>query len=450
MEDENGSALLPLLKLVASIVPARHIYLVDAALRPQRISRLDAIGSVVRLAYASVVARTAVMRARHEIGNLLATERIAVDKVAGSEVLYLNANLWFGVKAGGSVGHISGVVNALLQTGYTVHFASAGGRLMIKDAATYIRLVPPAYFGMPFECNYYRFHFNVVQQLKQLATHHHFDFIYQRLSIANYSGVVLSRSLGIPLVLEYNGSEAWIARNWGRPLWEQGLAEQVEATNLRHAHLVVTISDVLRDELLDRGVAPERIVSYPNCIDPDMFDPERFTAQEVAELRRRHGIPVDAVVVTFLGTFGQWHGAEVLAQAIQQLIDNDQGWVEAKKVHFLLVGDGLKMPDVRKILGDHARGPYVTLAGLVPQHEAPLYLASSDILCSPHVPNADGTKFFGSPTKLFEYMAMGKAIVASDLDQIGDVLRNAVRLPFTDNIEDILTKGRVCASGRTW
>src|SRR6266702_3101696 len=109
IEDENGSALLPILKLVASIVPARQIYLVDADLHPQRISRLDAIGSVVRLAHASVVARTAMMRARPEIGNLLATERIAVDKVAGSEVLYLNANLWFGVKAGGSVGHISGV-----------------------------------------------------------------------------------------------------------------------------------------------------------------------------------------------------------------------------------------------------------------------------------------------------------------------------------------------------
>ncbi|HXZ44534.1 MAG TPA: glycosyltransferase, partial [archaeon] len=41
-----------------------------------------------------------------------------------------------------------------------------------------------------------------------------------------------------------------------------------------------------------------------------------------------------------------------------------------------------------------------------------------------HVPNPDGTPFFGSPTKLFEYMAMGKGIVASDLDQIGEILEH--------------------------
>ena len=51
-------------------------------------------------------------------------------------------------------------------------------------------------------------------------------------------------------------------------------------------------------------------------------------------------------------------------------------------------------------------------------------MAACDILVSPHVPNPDGTPFFGSPTKLFEYMAMGKGIVASDLDQIGEVLRH--------------------------
>src|SRR5207342_2849964 len=126
---------------------------------------------------------------------------------------------------------------------------------------------------------------------------------------------------------------------------------------------------------------------------------------------------------TFVGTFGQWHGADVLARAIRRMCDTDAEWMRRSKLRFVLVGDGLKMPLVREILGDVC-DPFVTLTGLVPQADAPAYLAASDLLLSPHVANADGSRFFGSPTKLFEYMAMGKAIVASDLDQIGDVLKH--------------------------
>jgi glycosyltransferase involved in cell wall biosynthesis len=52
----------------------------------------------------------------------------------------------------------------------------------------------------------------------------------------------------------------------------------------------------------------------------------------------------------------------------------------------------------------------------------PKLLDACDILVAPHVPLADGSEFFGSPTKIFEYMAMGKGIVASRLGQIGEVL----------------------------
>jgi glycosyltransferase involved in cell wall biosynthesis len=58
----------------------------------------------------------------------------------------------------------------------------------------------------------------------------------------------------------------------------------------------------------------------------------------------------------------------------------------------------------------------------VDHERVPALLDACDILLSPHVPLEDGSDFFGSPTKLFEYMAMGKGIVASRLGQIGDVL----------------------------
>ena len=60
--------------------------------------------------------------------------------------------------------------------------------------------------------------------------------------------------------------------------------------------------------------------------------------------------------------------------------------------------------------------------GAVAHGRVPALLDACDILVAPHVPLADGSEFFGSPTKIFEYMAMGKGIVASRLGQIGEVL----------------------------
>ncbi|MCZ6464662.1 MAG: glycosyltransferase, partial [Proteobacteria bacterium] len=184
----------------------------------------------------------------------------------------------------------------------------------------------------------------------------------------------------------------------------------------------------LRDQLLEKGLSRERIVFHPNGIDPDLFDPGRYGEDEKRALRRHYGIEQDAVVVTFVSTFGRWHGAGVLATAIRELAEGESEWLRRHRVHFLVVGDGIEMPAVREVLGSAACAPFVTLTGLVRQADAPLHLAVSDLFLSPHVPNPDGTPFFGSPTKLFEYMAMGRGVIASELNQIGDVLAGSPRV----------------------
>jgi glycosyltransferase involved in cell wall biosynthesis len=240
----------------------------------------------------------------------------------------------------------------------------------------------------------------------------------------------LGRRLNIPVVLEFNGSEAWASANWGTRLALYETAVAAEKIALDSADLIVTVSDELGYDLKRRGIPDNRIVVYPNCVDPEVFNPHRFAADELAALRGRHGIPTDALVVGFIGTFGQWHGVEFLAQCIRDLVRDDIDWVRQRRIHFLLVGDGLKMPVVRQFVGQPPTSEYVTLTGLVAQSKAAKYLACADLLVSPHVPNADGSNFFGSPTKLFEYMAMEKPIVASALGQIEDVIagRGATKL----------------------
>ena len=241
--------------------------------------------------------------------------------------------------------------------------------------------------------------------------------VYQRYSLNNYSGVRLAARRRVPFVVEYNGSEIWMSRHWGSPLEHEALSSRIEMLNLTAADLIVVVSRAMEDELAARGVPREKILVNPNGVEPMTYSPD----VDGSAVREQYGLR-GKTVVGFIGTFGPWHGAEVLAEAFGRLLEARPDW--RAHVRLLMIGDGVRMPDVRAAVARHHVEDACVLTGLVPQADGPRYLAACDILASPHVPNADGTPFFGSPTKLFEYMAMGKGIVASDLDQIGEVLEH--------------------------
>jgi glycosyltransferase involved in cell wall biosynthesis len=248
--------------------------------------------------------------------------------------------------------------------------------------------------------------------------------IYQRHGRFVIAGVLLARALRVPLILEYNASEVWMAEHWdpARFLPWIRLAEEVM---LAGASVIVTVSEVLRLELIERGLPAERIFVNPNGVDPSKFRPD---CGDREKLRRRFGFEPQHVVATFAGTFGYWHGVEVLQKAIEQLfggiLRSGAPNGAENNLRFLFIGKGMLQAEMRAALRVYEERGLVVFAGMIPHEEMPSYLNLADILLSPHVPMPDGHPFFGSPTKLFEYMAMGKAIVASRLDQIEAVLED--------------------------
>jgi glycosyltransferase involved in cell wall biosynthesis len=238
------------------------------------------------------------------------------------------------------------------------------------------------------------------------------DFIYQRYSRFSWAGVEASLRTGRPLFLEYNGSEVWVGRYWDR-VGSLSLLERYERLNLKAAARIFVVSEVERENLLRARVEDERIVVNPNGVDVERFQPN-IGGERV---RRELGVEAGETLVGFVGTFGPWHGVLVLAEAIKLL-------PEEARVRFLLVGSGVLRNDVERILREANAWHRVIMTGAVEHERVPALLDACDVLASPHVPLEDGSEFFGSPTKLFEYMAMGKGIVASRLGQIKDMLKD--------------------------
>ena len=166
--------------------------------------------------------------------------------------------------------------------------------------------------------------------------------------------------------------------------------------------------------MIDAGVDAEKVVTVPNAVDVNRF---MHSDRGAARVRSKYGIEPNSPVIGFAGTFGFWHGIDILADAIQELeIGRDP------QCTYLLVGDG---PYRRECESKLQQFDNVIFTGLVPYSEMVDYLSACGVLLSPHnVPR--GEKFIGSPTKLYEYMAMEKVIIASDLDQIGEVLEPAL------------------------
>ena len=366
-------------------------------------------------------------------GHVAAAESTVPARVAspwnrGAHPVYLRTDLSFGVRAGGSVGHIAGVLNQFVGVGARpILITTSDVPTLSPEVEVHNVTVPEAFWNFQELPTFVLNDASAEQAIVAIAGRP-VSLVYQRYSLNNFAGLRLARRFGVPLVLEYNGSEIWMSRHWGRPLANEPLSDRIERLNLRAASLVVVVSRAMKEEILARGADERRVLVNPNGVDAERYRPD----VNGSPVRARYGLD-GSVVLGFIGTFGPWHGAEMLARAYVRLRALHP--LQARRVRLLMIGAGARMAEVRRILAEGAALEATSFTGLVPQEEGPAHLAACDVLISPHVPNPDGTPFFGSPTKLFEYMAMGRGIVASNLDQIGEVLehnRTALLVPPGD------------------
>lgn len=413
---------------------------------------LSPAGQVRRVTWLSVVTREIPFVLHRTVTSLMIRRRVrrqvlrlapasSPRPVRPRRVALLRADLSPSLRAGGSLAHMQGVCGGFERLGIPVTLVTPGEVRGFDEAR--VRQVPldDRYRLLP-ELPYLAYNLDLLPRAVQILRSVEADLVYHRHALGCYSAAAAARACGLPLVVEYNGPEVWIAKHWGHGLRHAELFEEIERRALSAADLVVAVSEPLRQHLEEAGVADERILVNPNGVDPERFDPGRFESRRET-IRDGLQVTPEEILVGFVGTFGPWHGAEVLAQAACRVPE-----ARSRRLRYLFIGEGESRARTETILKEGGRAARARFTGLVPQEETPGLLSALDICVSPHVPNPDGSPFFGSPTKLFEYMASGRAILASKLGQIADVLshdQNAWLVPPGD--VDSLAEGLVRLAG---
>lgn len=166
------------------------------------------------------------------------------------------------------------------------------------------------------------------------------------------------------------------------------------------------------------GIARDKIILARNGFDDMVFSSELSED----DARAKVGLPAGRQIAMYTGHLYDWKGVGTIVSAAKLL----------PEVLFVLVGGGDSEFDVFKI-GRHL-SDNILMIGHCPHQEMRFYLRAANVLLLPNSANSSNPRFLGysvydtSPIKLFEYMASGRPIVASDLPSIREVLceRNAV------------------------
>lgn len=250
------------------------------------------------------------------------------------------------------------------------------------------------------------------------------DLVYDRYGNYNYSAVGAARRAGLPVFVEVNSPYSFQKQTFDERLYLSRVSRAFERTICRRASRVIVVSTPLKRFLTSIGVPDQQVVVMPNGADADAFTP----SFDAAPVRARLGIG-SALVVGFSGILRPWHGLDLLVEAFGRLAAGDP------RLHLLIVGDGPIRPELEHAIESRGLTPRVTITGRLPHHAVRDHVAAMDVAVSPRA------TFYASPMKVLEYMAMGKAIVAPDMENLRDILvHDQEGLLFTAESVDALTE----------
>jgi glycosyltransferase involved in cell wall biosynthesis len=245
--------------------------------------------------------------------------------------------------------------------------------------------------------------YNANEHLQSALEESSCDMVYERYSLWSFAGMEFARERQIPGILEVN---APLIREQSayRELSNHPLAEEVAQRAFMAATALIAVSEEVADYLASCGVSRDKLHVIPNAINPERFSSNVAPAMPVAP---------GQCTIGFVGSLRPWHGLHVLIDAFKRVAASDPSY------RLLIVGDGPERARLSSLATPHLS--LVTMVGAVPADEVPAWLASIDLAVAPYPAMQE---FYFSPLKVYEYMAAGRAVIASRIGQLQTLLEH--------------------------
>ena len=312
--------------------------------------------------------------------------------------------------------HICGVVKGLRQLGHNVDILSLPGaepeaaEIKVHEASkpgkfsilTDLTKHAPEFI---FEVLELAFNLIAVIRLRAKVKEKNISLIYERYSLFMFATVWWAKRHNLPIVLEINDS-CQVHRV--RPLTFNKLAAKIERWVFKNATGLVFISSRFKD------VAEQAYGDIaPSVVSPNAADLDKFIINNDAGNKLRKTLGIEGkLVIGYVGAFVHWHGINWFVDLISERLK------EFPNLVLLLVGDGVAFDTIQDRIKQAGVTSQVLMPGNIEHSKIPTYLAAMDFGILPD------SNDYGSPMKLFEFMAMGKGMVAPNFTPIAEVVKD--------------------------
>jgi len=181
------------------------------------------------------------------------------------------------------------------------------------------------------------------------------------------------------------------------------IARMMERYVYNRVDAVMTVTMHLKNHILSYGVPEDRVTVLPSGVDTSMFSP----GHRKDALLRNWGIGADDPVILFMGTIYKFCGLDRVIKDFPRLLSRHP------RAKLLIVGCGESEEALKASAVQLGVAGSVVFGGLQPYSALPDIIRASDICINPFELNSITRDIL--PTKLFQYLACGKPVVATSL-----------------------------------